>query len=124
VIAAPAATGPSWIQILITVVGLLGGTGGVAAIATVLGQRRKFRADTADVLTDTALTLIAPLKTRVIELEAETAEARRLALATSEQIGELRDAVKEVTILMRRWRAAILDPSATLAHLRDLMKRD
>ncbi|WP_326561358.1 hypothetical protein [Micromonospora sp. NBC_01796] len=123
-IAAAAPTGPPWIQILLSAVGLLGGTGGVAAVATVLGQRRKFRADTADVLTDTALTLIAPLKTRVIELEAETAEARRLALATSEQIGELRGAVNEVRILMRGWRSAILDPNATLAQLRDLIKRD
>jgi hypothetical protein len=124
VIAAAAATGPSWIQFLLSAVGLLGGTGGVAAVATVLSQRGKFRADTADVLTDTALTLIAPLKTRVIELEAETAEARRLALATSEQIGELRGAVDEVKILMRGWRAAILDPNATLVQLRDLMHRD
>ncbi|MBF9131904.1 hypothetical protein I0C86_23490 [Plantactinospora sp. S1510] len=123
-IAAVAPTGPPWVQILLSAVGLLGGTGGVVAFATVLSQRRKFRADTAEVLTDTALTLIAPLKTRVIELEAETAEARRLALVASEQIGDLRGVVDEVKTLMRGWRAAILDPNATLTQLRDLMHRD
>jgi hypothetical protein len=118
-VAAPA--GPLWIQIVLSALGMLGGTGGVTAIATMLLRRRRFRADTADVLTDTALALVEPLKLRVVELEAETANARRQAAAMNQEIGELRRAVREVTVMMGRWRAAILAPDATIEKLRDLI---
>lgn len=116
-VSAPA--GPPWIQILLSVVGLLGGTGGVTAIATVALQRRKFRADAADVLTDTALTLVDPLKTRVAELEAETQRARRQAASASREIRELRAAVQEMTDLIRRWQRAIFANDATIERLRE-----
>ncbi|MGW4465378.1 hypothetical protein [Micromonospora sp. NPDC004704] len=117
--AATPSAGPPWIQILLSVVGLLGGTGGVTAIATVALQRRKFRADAAEVLTDTALTLVDPLKTRVAELEAETQRARRQAAVASREIGELRDAVQQMTDLLRRWQRAIFATDATIERLRE-----
>lgn len=112
-------TGPPWIQILLSVVGLLGGTGGITAIAAVALQRRKFRADAADVLTDTALTLVDPLKTRVAELEAETQRARRQAATANREIRELRAAVQEMTDLIRRWQRAIFASDATIERLRE-----
>ncbi|MEV4760325.1 hypothetical protein AB0J86_35205 [Micromonospora sp. NPDC049559] len=120
-IAAPAPTGPPWVQILLSALGLLGGTGGITAIVTVLLQRRKFQADTADVLTDTALTLVEPLKMRVRELESEASNSRQQAVAMHRELAELRDAVQEMTAMMRRWRAAILAPDATIERLRDLI---
>ncbi|MEV4628839.1 hypothetical protein AB0J90_21480 [Micromonospora sp. NPDC049523] len=117
--AEPPSAGPPWIQILLSVVGLLGGTGGVTAIATVALQRRKFRADAAEVLTDTALTLVDPLKTRVGELEAEIQRARRQAAVASREIRELRDAVQELTALIRRWQRAIFAADATIERLRE-----
>lgn len=111
-------TGPQWIQILLSAVGLLGGTGGLTAIAAVALQRRKFRADAAEVLTDTALTLVSPLKTRVGELEAETRRARRQAAAHGREIRELRVAVQEMTEMMGRWRGAIFATDATIERLR------
>ena len=109
-----------WLQILLSALGMLGGTGGVTAITAVLFQRRKFRADAADVLTDTALTLVEPLKHRVVELETETAAARQQAAVMSQEIGELSRSMREVTVMLSRWRAAILAPDATLEELRDL----
>jgi hypothetical protein len=110
--------GSPWIQIVLSTVGLIGGAGGITAIATVLLQRRKFKADAAEVLTDTALTLVQPLGARVAELEAESLKARRQAEVASHEISELRASVQAVTAMMRRWRAAILAPDATIEKLR------
>ena len=122
---APAGAGPPWVQILLSVLGVLGGAGGITAIATVVLQRRKFKADAADVITDTALTLVDPLRQRVKELEAEaagarkeTASAHQEAAAARAEIREFRSAITELTGMMRRWRAAILAPDASLDALR------
>ncbi|WP_266244753.1 hypothetical protein [Micromonospora lupini] len=124
-------------QTLITVIGLLGGAGGLAALAATLLQRRKIRADAADVITDTALTLVEPLRGRVNELQAEVAEARREATGARQQaeaanaeIGDLRNAVRELTHLLLRWRNAVLetagtpDPGVALARLRVMVSAD
>lgn len=112
----------SWVQILITVVGLLGGAGGIAAVATVAVQRRKLKADTADVLTDTALQLVEPLKARVRELEGEVQTTRRSAVAANSEVERLRDSVRDLATVVRRWRAEILAPDATLEHLREMVR--
>lgn len=117
----PPPSGPPWVEILVSVIGVLGGAGGITAIATVLLQRRKFKADAADVLTDTALILAQPLKARVAELEAETVRARRQVEAATREISELRSVVREATAMIRRWRTAILAPSATIDQLRVLV---
>lgn len=143
--AEPAPIGPPWVQILMTLVGVLGGAGGLAAAAGVILQRRKYRADAADVLTDTALVLIEPLKSRVAELEQETTTARRKAAEAGEQadkagrqfaqareqaeaanveIAEMRDSLAEVLRMLERWRAAVLDPAATLERLRMMVTAD
>lgn len=108
------ANGPNWASILVTVVGVVGGGGGLAALIGLLLQRRKFKADAADVLTDTALTLLEPLKVRVRELEAEVR-------TTKDNIGELSDTVAGLTATLRRWRAAILHPNAEVERLRQMV---
>ncbi|WP_431728568.1 hypothetical protein [Verrucosispora sp. TAA-831] len=125
------ADGPSWVQTLLSILGLVGGAGGIAAVATTLIQRRKVRADAADVLTDTALVLVTPLRERVAELEAEAAGARREVTSTRTEIaqahsevGDLRAAVRELTGLLATWRDAVLstagtpDPEGALLRLR------
>jgi alkylation response protein AidB-like acyl-CoA dehydrogenase len=117
----PHPAGPSWVQILLSIIGILGGTGGVGAMATVLLQRRKFHAEAADVLTDTALILVQPLKLRVAELEAETIVARQQVEKAAQEVSELRAAVREATAMIRRWRSAILAPNATIGQIRTLV---
>jgi len=117
----PPEAGPPWVQILLSAIGIVGGTGGIAAVATVLLQRRKFKADAADVLTDTALTLVQPLKLRVAELEAETIGARQQVEKAAREVSDLRAAVREATAMIRRWRSAILAPDATIVQIRTLV---
>ncbi|MGI5149141.1 hypothetical protein ACQEVC_22715 [Plantactinospora sp. CA-294935] len=117
----PAESGPPWVQILLSAIGILGGGGGVASAAAVLLQRRRFRADAADVLTDTALTLVQPLKLRVAELEAETIVARQQVEKATREVSELRTVVREATAMIRRWRTAILAPDATMGQIRTLV---
>ncbi|GAB3139031.1 hypothetical protein GCM10027290_07450 [Micromonospora sonneratiae] len=119
--AAEPTSGPIWVQTLLSAVAVLGGAGGITAVVTVLTQRRKLKADAADVLTDTALTLIDPLRARVADLEAETARARQQAIAANNEISELRVAVQEMTVIIRRWRAAILAPNVTVEELRQIV---
>ncbi|MEV4624723.1 hypothetical protein AB0J90_00330 [Micromonospora sp. NPDC049523] len=118
----PPPVGSAWIQILLSVIGLLGGIGGVVAVATVTMRRRRFRADTAALLTDTALTIVRPLRGRVTELELETAQARGRALQAEREISELRVTHREMSALVRRWRAAILAPDATLTAIRTYVR--
>lgn len=140
----PPSAGASWVQTLITVVGLLGGAGGIAALATTLLQRRKIRADAADVITDTALTLVEPLRGRVNELEREVAGARKetagarreataarvQAEAANAEMRDLRTAVRELTNLLLKWRHAVLDtadapdPRAALERLRFMVSAE
>lgn len=112
-------SGPPWVQTLLAVLAVVGGGGGVAALATVLLQRKKFAADAADVLTDTALTLLEPLKLRVRELEGEVK-------TTKDNLVELSDTVSGLTSTLRRWRAAILSlpipaPESEVLRLRAMV---
>lgn len=142
---APAAGGTGTVTIVITVVGVFGGLTGVGAFLTVLFQRKKFRADAAGVITSSALTLVEPLQSRVASLEGETAtlrgkvrtaqresdrarsdadKARRQAALANEELLEVRGALRQVTAMMTRWRAAILAPNATVPALRTLVTSD
>ena len=117
---APAA--PHWVQVLLSVLGVLGGTGGLAVIATVIVQRGKFKADAADTLTDAALTLVQPLRTRVAELEEAALLARAQLDSAREQERQLRATVWDLRQTLDRWREAILAPDATLRRVRALVR--
>ncbi|SIN41885.1 hypothetical protein [Micromonospora cremea] len=118
VISTPAPEAPPWLQVALSVFGILGGSTGLAAIATVVVQRGKFKADAADTLTEAALTLVQPLQTRITELEEEALSARSELGVLREQVNQLQFVVRVLTRTLDRWRAAIRSPDATLRKVR------
>ncbi|MGW3602048.1 hypothetical protein [Micromonospora sp. NPDC005161] len=117
-ISTPAPDAPPWLQVALSVFGILGGSTGLAAIATVVVQRGKFKADAADTLTEAALTLVQPLQTRISELEEEALSARSELGVLREQVNQLQFVVRVLTRTLDRWRAAIRSPDATLRKVR------
>lgn len=101
------------VQQLLAVITAVGGVSGIGAFITVLLQRKKIRADAADVITDTALTLVEPLQKRVTSLEVEAEEMRRKYRRLSDKF----DAVLRV---LHRWRDAMLDAAVSRDRLREM----
>ncbi|MFF0152319.1 hypothetical protein [Micromonospora sp. NPDC005203] len=112
---------PHWVQVLLSLLGVLGGTTGLAAIATVVAQRGKFKADAADTLTETALTLVQPLQMRITELESDAVSARSELALLREQVNQLQFVVRVLTRTLDRWRAAVHAPDATLRKIRSVV---
>ncbi|BAL87285.1 hypothetical protein AMIS_20650 [Actinoplanes missouriensis 431] len=111
-------------QIVTAVIGVLGGIGGLGALVGSVFQRRKIRAEAADVLTDTALTLVEPLQERVKEVTKEAKEAREEARQAREEMADLRTSLAELMGLMRRWRAAVLSPHVSRETLMEMVRTD
>ncbi|WUN09718.1 hypothetical protein OHS02_10900 [Micromonospora zamorensis] len=114
----PPPVAPHWVQMVLSVLGILGGGTGLAAIATVVVQRGKFKADAADTLTEAALTLVQPLQTRITQLEGEALNARSELNVLREQVNQLQFLVRILNRTLDRWRAAIRAPDATLRKVR------
>jgi hypothetical protein len=89
-----------------SVLSILGAGGGLGAATSAVIRWRKTNADAADVITDTALILVEPLKQRIQELDREVSRLRNEARQTANEL--------------RRIRTALLDPTATLESLRAL----
>ncbi|MGC5307363.1 hypothetical protein [Micromonospora zamorensis] len=117
----PPPVAPHWVQMALSVLAILGGGTGLAAIATVVVQRGKFRADAADTLTEAALTLVQPLQSRITQLEVEALSARSELGVLREQVNKLQFAVRVLTRTLDRWRAAIQAPDATLRKVRAMV---
>jgi hypothetical protein len=96
-----------WAQILTSVLSVVGAGGGLGAVFTAILRRRATDAEAADVITDTALVLVEPLKQRIRDLENEVRQLQR--------------AVKQALEELRRLRMAVLDPAANLEDLRTLV---
>jgi uncharacterized small protein (DUF1192 family) len=96
----------NWTQIVTSALSVLGAGGGLSAATAAVVRWRKSNADAADVITDTALILVEPLKARIQELEREIARLRSEARQTANEL--------------LRFRTAILDPTASLDSLRAL----
>jgi hypothetical protein len=96
----------TWAQVATSVLSVLGAGGGLGAAAAAVIRWRKTNADAADVITDTALILVEPLKERIKELETDIARLR----------SEARQTANELRLL----RTAVLDPTASLDGLRAL----
>ncbi|WP_327043172.1 hypothetical protein OG400_16505 [Micromonospora ureilytica] len=120
-ISAPTPEAPHWVQVLLSLLGVLGGTTGLAAIATVVAQRGKFKADAADTLTEAALTLVQPLQVRITELESEALGARSELGLLREQVNQLQFVVRVLSRTLDRWRAAVHAPDATLRKIRTVV---
>ncbi|MBG6066798.1 hypothetical protein [Micromonospora ureilytica] len=120
-ISAPTPEAPHWVQVLLSLLGVLGGTTGLAAIATVVAQRGKFKADAADTLTEAALTLVQPLQVRITELESEALGARSELGLLREQVNQLQFVVRVLSRTLDRWRTAVHAPDATLRKIRTVV---
>ncbi|RQX19970.1 hypothetical protein DDE19_02305 [Micromonospora ureilytica] len=120
-ISAPTPEAPHWVQVLLSLLGVLGGTTGLAAIAAVVAQRGKFKADAADTLTEAALTLVQPLQMRITELENEALGARSELALLREQVNQLQFVVRVLSRTLDRWRTAVHAPDATLRKIRTVV---
>ncbi|MGK5737901.1 hypothetical protein [Micromonospora sp. URMC 103] len=114
----PTPAAPHWVQALLSGLGVLGSAGGLAAVVAVIVQRGKFKADAADTLTDAALTLVQPLRTRVCELEREALASREEIATMRQEVHQLQAAVRTLRRTLERWRAAVMAPDATLRRVR------
>ncbi len=104
-------------ELATTVVGVLGTLSGVGALVGVLINRRKLRADAADVLTDTALTLVEPLQKRVRQLEdrvEELEQALRRSAARERELERDLDTTRGELVRLQR---LILDPRVSRDEL-------
>ncbi|PZG23900.1 hypothetical protein C1I95_02455 [Micromonospora craterilacus] len=121
---AQASGSPYWVQLLISALGLFGGASGLGVLATVAMQRRKLKADTAGALTDAALALVQPLRSRVTELETEALSVREQLTASQRELRELRTTVWDLTRTLQRWREAIFAPGATVRRIQALVMEE
>lgn len=118
---------PAQIVELVTAVG---GTSWLVSLVTVRASKRKILAeagrtdaDAAEKIKKSALDLVAEMESDAKDARAEVrglrADVRKLEEQLGEAITEGREAINE----LRRLKAAILDPQATLGGLRDLVTR-
>lgn len=137
-------TGPSWLPVLGIIATLLGGGGGITALLLVRRQGRRLNADTADVLSKTAITLVQPLEQRLISAETRAAGAERRADTAEEradaadhnlrligyQLDGMRRDVERLQRLLRQTRQIVMDPAtdsnpaAAITLLRDFFARE
>lgn len=137
--AAPAPGGaPTWLIVLGMVLTLLGAGGGISSVLLVRRQSSKLKVDSAEVLSRTSLALVGPLEHRLSETNVEldkvvkqaaeakaTAAAATTALARVEQEADgLREETRLLRLIIQRWRRAIMDPSASVDQLRELVGGD
>lgn len=119
-----AAAAPQWLQVVLSVLGVLGGAGGFATIAAVVVKRGKFRAEAADVITDTALTLVQPMRIRMAELEAETQTIREQLRASNERSRRLQASLNQLRATLDRWYTLIFTPDVSLQAIRYTIRED
>ncbi len=119
-----AAAAPQWLQVVLSVLGVLGGAGGFATIAAVVVKRGKFRAEAAGVITDTALTLVQPMRIRMAELEAEAQTIREQLRASNERSRRLQASIAHLRTTLDSWYALIFAPDASLQSIRHAVRED
>lgn len=103
------------VQDVTTFIGAVGGLGGLGALVASFLTRKKVRAEAADVITDTALTLVEPLQRRVRELDDEVTELRRKVRSTT-------DLLADAMAMIRRWRASMLSTGIDRDQLREMAR--
>ena len=143
---APAPAGvPQWLVIVGYILAGLGtlGFGGVIMrlVDGALG-RRKNRVDTDEVYTRVAVTLVEPLRDRLEQTEERLAKAETRhaedRTAWEGEVSDLRNKVRNalteadqaateahrLRLLVQRWHRSIMDPTATIEWLRQLVGPD
>jgi seryl-tRNA synthetase len=107
-----------------------GGIGWLASLVTVRAQKRrilsqaeKTDADATAVIQKSALEFAAEVKADAKSARAEVKELRSDVRKLEEQLDEALKVGREAVDELRRLKSAILDPTATLGALRDLVIR-
>jgi hypothetical protein len=101
------------VQSVISIIGAIGGLSGLGALIAAVLTRKKVRAEAADVITDTALTLVEPLQRRVRELDVEVTELRA-------KVRNATDVLADAMAMIRRWRASMLSAGVDREQLREM----
>ena len=89
-------------------------------------QRRKMGADTAEVISRSALALLAPLEKRIEDLTHELEEARTELATTRQELGEAREEIRTLRVdagFMRDANDAERRSIADRAERRDVAER-
>ncbi len=117
-----------WVAIVTSIIAALGGITGITGVVLVLSQRRKIRADAAEVITDSALGLVGPYREELDRVRAETAEARaeaqearQEARRAREAMSRARDEAQQLAETIRSWRMMIMRPGVTVEDLRAMV---
>jgi hypothetical protein len=107
-----------WLATVLSILGLLGGLAGLGSFVIAFAQRSKLKADTTDVLTDTAISLADALRSRVSELTTETEELRIALRATRSEAEALMQVIHKIRITVED---PVVDPTTTLLRVRNLV---
>jgi predicted amino acid-binding ACT domain protein len=99
------------VTVLVSLSGALVSSGGVGVVVNALAKKRTNKADAAETLTDTALTIVAALK-------ADAASARLDSTAVRKEMSAVRDQVEALGGKLRRLIATIHEPAMTIEQLR------
>lgn len=85
----------NWGQVL-SAIGVLGGLGGLAALVLVPLQRRKLKADAAQVIVDSAMDLLQPFRERVEQLEKDLSKVERIVHEIRTELATARPSVEKL----------------------------
>jgi hypothetical protein len=102
--AAPTGGTPPWVVAAALVLTAVGGAAGLSAPFLVRRQHSKLKADTAQVITGAAVTLVEPLERRLAEAERDGQRTRARLRRVENQL---------ITLTL-----AIMEPNATVEGLR------
>lgn len=97
--------------------------GGVVALVQAVRGRGRARADTVDVLSDTAREWVTDFKAEALASRAESASARAETHALRVEVGRVRLEAHALADELHRIRLAIFAPDATIDGLRELVRR-
>lgn len=112
------------VEIGVAVVGVLGTAGGLGALAKVIFDRGKGRAETAQILTGTALTLVNELEEGAREARQEIQAARSEARAAQDEARAAWREAHQTAFELHRLRTAIMSPGVTVDELRAMVSAD
>lgn len=117
-----------WLTTLVAVCSVLFGGGGIVAMIQAFTGRKARKAEVADRLSDSSLKWVQEFQEEAAAAREETrqsrlevAEARREAMEARRELADVRREAEALVRELRELRSAVLSPTATLDHLRDMV---